>query len=61
MPLVTISLYPGRTIEKKRQLVKAVTETLNRVLDSPPESVWVILEEVPKEHWAAAGVLASDR
>lgn len=61
MPLVNIALYPGRTIEKKREIVKEVTDTLTRVMNIPPESVWVILEEVPKEHWAASGVLASDR
>ncbi len=61
MPLVTVGLYEGRSIEKKRELVQAVTETVARVLNTPPESVWVILEDVPKQNWGAGGVLASDR
>jgi len=61
VPLVTIAMYPGRDLEKKREIVKEVTDTLTRVMNIAPESVWVILEEVPKEHWGAAGALASDR
>lgn len=61
MPLVNIAMYPGRDLEKKREIVKEVTATLSRVMNIAPETVWVILDEVPRDNWAAAGVLASDR
>jgi 4-oxalocrotonate tautomerase len=61
MPLVTIALYEGRSTDKKREAVREVTDTVAKVLAIAPESVWVILDDVSKENWSAAGVLAIDR
>jgi 4-oxalocrotonate tautomerase len=32
-----------------------------RVLGCPPEAVTVIIDEIPKENWGAAGELCSER
>ncbi|MCG3776413.1 MAG: 2-hydroxymuconate tautomerase [Nitrospira sp.] len=60
MPLITVKLYEGRTIEQKRELARAFTAETVRVLNCPVEAVEVIFEDVKKSDWAQAGKLASD-
>lgn len=60
MPLIHVSLYEGRSIEQKREFVKAVTTEAARTLKCPPESVDIIFEDIKKSDWASAGKLASD-
>lgn len=60
MPLIHVSLFEGRTIEQKREFVKAVTAESARTLKCAPESVDIIFEDVKKSDWASGGKLASD-
>ncbi|MBI3953819.1 MAG: 2-hydroxymuconate tautomerase family protein [Chloroflexi bacterium] len=61
MPVVRIQMYAGRTKEQKAELAKAITEAVVRIAKAPPEQTWVVFEDVPRENWAIAGVLASER
>jgi 4-oxalocrotonate tautomerase len=61
MPVVTISMYDGRSIEQKRELVKGVTDVVARITGNTPEGVHVIIEEVKRENWAIGGLLWQDR
>jgi 4-oxalocrotonate tautomerase len=56
MPLVQVSLIEGRPAEVGERLIAELTETIVRVLETPKESVRVILYEVPPELWGVAGV-----
>lgn len=62
MPIVTIVIFEGRTVEKKRRLVKEVTDAVVKSLGPPAtlEGTRVIIQEIPRENFAAAGLLASD-
>lgn len=60
MPTINIQLFEGRTIEQKRDLVKAITEATCNSLGCKPDGVDIILQEVRKEDWATAGKLWSD-
>ncbi|RMF31686.1 MAG: 4-oxalocrotonate tautomerase family protein [Candidatus Nitrosothermus koennekii] len=55
MPLITISLWPGRTPEQKEELAKEITDAVNRVLGSKKEHVIVVYQDTPKENWYIAG------
>lgn len=55
MPLVTISLWPGRTPEKKEELAKAITDAVEKVLGAKREHVIVVYQDTPKENWYVAG------
>ena len=57
MPLVTISLWPGRTQEKKEELAVAITDAIVKVLGSKREHVIVVFQDTPKENWYVAGSL----
>ncbi len=61
MPVVTIQMWPGRTLEQKRALTKAITEAMVTHADVKPDGLHVIIQEVSKENWARAGVLGVDR
>ena len=61
MPVVTVQLFEGRTIEQKRRLVKAITDAMVEHADARPDALHVVLQEIPKDNWGRAGVLGSDR
>ncbi len=55
MPLITVSMYPGRTREQKDQYAKAITKSAAEILKTKEEHVIVVFEENPKENWFLAG------
>jgi 4-oxalocrotonate tautomerase len=61
MPFVTIKMLSGRSKEQKKRLVEAVTKDVEEICNVKPESIWIVIEEVEKEHWATGGTLVSDR
>lgn len=56
MPCVQISLLPGRTPEKKEELIKNVTNAIADTLRIPKERVHIYLNELPKENIGRGGV-----
>jgi 4-oxalocrotonate tautomerase len=61
MPILSLEMHPGRSPEQKRAFVSEVTRVAVETLSCPPESVDVLITEVPREHWAKAGKLVSDK
>jgi 4-oxalocrotonate tautomerase len=61
MPMIHVEMFAGRTPEQKKALVKALTEAFVSTAGSTPESVQIILQDVPKSEWATAGVFASEK
>ena len=59
MPVVTIEMWEGRTIEQKKQLVQGITSTFVK-MDVPSEVVHIIIKDNPKHNWATDGKLASE-
>jgi 4-oxalocrotonate tautomerase family enzyme len=54
-------MWTGRTRAQKRALVRAITEAMVQHAAAKPDNLHVILQEVPKENWALAGVLGDER
>jgi 4-oxalocrotonate tautomerase len=61
MPVVTVQMWEGRTVEQKRALVKAITDAMVEHAGANPDALHVILQEIPRENWGRAGVLGVDR
>jgi 4-oxalocrotonate tautomerase len=61
MPVVTVSMYEGRTLEQKRELASGITEVVSRVTGVPSSGVHVVINEVKRENWAIGGLLWPDR
>ena len=55
MPFVEITMIEGRTPEKKRELLKRVTDAVAESTGAPRQSIRVVIREVPGEHWAVGG------
>jgi 4-oxalocrotonate tautomerase len=60
MPIVMVDMYEGRTPEQKKQLVKGITESFEKI-GTPAEAVHIILRDHPKGNCAQGGKLASDK
>ena len=61
MPTIRVELLEGRTPEQKTALVKALTQAVVESLGSKPETVDVLLFDIPRQNWATGGVQWSER
>ncbi|MGI6246147.1 MAG: 2-hydroxymuconate tautomerase [Pseudochelatococcus sp.] len=61
MPLAEITLIEGRSPEQKKALFREVTEAIVRAVGAPPDTVRIVIREVPAEHWAIAGISYAER
>jgi 4-oxalocrotonate tautomerase len=61
MPVVTVEMWEGRSVDQKRKLVGAITQAMIEHAGARPEALHVILHEISRENWARAGVLGVDR
>ena len=55
MPILDVTLLEGRPYEKKKALIKELTDATVRALDVPPERVRVLIREIHPSHFAVAG------
>jgi 4-oxalocrotonate tautomerase len=61
MPYVNIRITrDGVTREQKQQIVKEVTDTLQRVLGKKPEHTHIVIDEVDPDNWGFSGMLTTD-
>ena len=61
MPVITIAGNDGISIEKKREMVKKVSEVVADAYDLPIEAITVLVQAYQKESIGVAGGLLSDR
>lgn len=59
MPIITVKLAKGRSIEQKQQFVEAVTKEAARTLNVKEEWITVLFEEYERSNWATGGELHS--
>jgi 4-oxalocrotonate tautomerase len=60
MPIANIQILEGRPPEAKQALIRSVTAAIVEALKVKPESVRVIVQEIPSEHWGIGGVSAKE-
>ena len=62
MPYVNVKiLEDGVSREKKRALVRALTDTVSTVLGKHPASTLVVIDEVSVDHWGSGGQTVAER
>jgi 4-oxalocrotonate tautomerase len=59
MPVITVDMWEGRTLEQKKKLVKGLTDAFVNI-GTPAEAVHIILNDHPKNCWGQNGKLASE-
>lgn len=55
MPIIAVSLYPGRTKEQKAAFADAITEAAIQILKTKREHIIITYDEIPHENWFMAG------
>jgi 4-oxalocrotonate tautomerase len=55
MPLITVSMYSGRSQEQKKVFAEKITNLAVEILKTKPDHVIVVFDENPKENWYLAG------
>jgi 4-oxalocrotonate tautomerase len=61
MPIIKVEMFPGRTRDQKRELVKELTESFVRTCGGTPTSVTVVISDVEKQDWGVGGELCADK
>jgi 4-oxalocrotonate tautomerase len=61
MPIVTIDMFEGRSVEQKRELVRVLTDDISRICACDSNAVTIIIHDLPKTNISKAGILGSDR
>lgn len=57
MPYVNIKITrEGATAAQKAELIKGVTDLLQRVLNKSPATTFVVIDEVQLEDWGIGGL-----
>ena len=56
MPIITVSMYSGRTQREKDRLAEAITEDIAKILTIKKEEVIIVFQEAPHGNWYSSGV-----
>lgn len=57
MPIISVKLAKGRSLEQKQEFTQVITQEAVRILEIQPEWVTVIFEEYERDNWATGGQL----
>lgn len=57
MPVISVKIARGRSMDTKQELVEAITDDVVRILEVDPDWVTVLIDEYDRENWASAGQL----
>ena len=61
MPNIIISGPPIKELDKKRELVKDLTDAATKFYGIPPQAISIVINENPPENVGVGGVLVVDR
>jgi 4-oxalocrotonate tautomerase len=56
MPIVTVSMYSGRTQREKDRLAETITEDVVKVLNVDKKEVVILFQEASHGNWYVSGV-----
>ncbi|AZZ76814.1 4-oxalocrotonate tautomerase family protein [Pseudomonas neuropathica] len=61
MPFISVRITrDGVTREQKAQVIKEITETMQRVLHKDPKLTHIVIEEVDTDNWGYAGITTTE-
>ncbi|KAB0491133.1 tautomerase family protein [Pseudomonas vancouverensis] len=55
MPFVNVRVTPGITREQKAEVIREITDTLQRVLGKDPSLTHIVIDEVNPDNWGHGG------
>jgi 4-oxalocrotonate tautomerase family enzyme len=60
VPFVIVEMFEGRTVDQKRNLVRAITDAMVNEADCKPDHLHVVIHDTAKDSWGRGGVLGID-
>ena len=60
MPYVNVQITRGASRAQKAEIVRDITDSLQRVLGKRPEHIHIVLQEIDEENWGFAGLLTDE-
>ena len=61
MPIVTVQMWTGRTSAEKKALTRAIADAMVQHARAKPETLNIIIQEVPKENWTVGRVTDNEK
>ncbi|MDB4106504.1 4-oxalocrotonate tautomerase family protein [Alphaproteobacteria bacterium] len=62
MPMINLKITKGEsTAQQKAQVIREMTEVLQRVMGKNPDTTIVIIEEVDTDNWGIGGKSVTQR
>ncbi|MFC2026704.1 4-oxalocrotonate tautomerase family protein [Chloroflexota bacterium] len=58
MPIVTVEMWQGRTVEQKSHLAQGITDEFVKI-SVPRDQIHIIFKDNSKHNWATGGKLVS--
>lgn len=58
--IIELTLFPGRSNEIKRNVIKEITSLLEERLNIPPSDIFIIINEPSLDNWGLSGEQASE-
>ena len=56
MPIVTVSMYIGRTQREKDRVAEAITQDIAKILNIKKEEVIIVFQEASHGNWYSSGI-----
>ncbi|HET7390702.1 MAG TPA: tautomerase family protein [Nitrososphaeraceae archaeon] len=56
MPIVTVSMYSGRTQREKDRLAETITEDVAKILNVDKKEVIIVFQEASHGNWYVSGI-----
>jgi 4-oxalocrotonate tautomerase len=56
MPIVTVSMYSGRTQREKDRLAETITEDVAKILNIDKKEVIIVFQEASHGNWYVSGI-----
>ena len=60
MPLIQVLNATPSSVDRKRELIAELTVAYARVMHIRPDTIRVVIDEVPRENWGVGGVTLAD-
>lgn len=60
MPVVTIQMAEGRSLDQKRRVIQDITRSIAENVQVDPAAITIMLQELKRENIAKAGVPLSE-
>ncbi len=61
MPIVTVEMIEGRTLEQKKAMAEKVTASICETCKCEPEAVTIVIHDLPADNIAKNGRLLSEK